>query len=88
LNDYLIFLYCSRNDFKGYSLQSRLHFRIHAAQNDLKKLSRSLSSQGPSPDDVSVNTVMPISNESHNCWNKFDGGQMSEEDAMKILEGR
>ena len=28
----------NRNDFKDYSLQSRLHFRIHSAQDDLKKL--------------------------------------------------
>ena len=27
-----------RNDFKDYSLQSRLHFRIHSAQGDLKNL--------------------------------------------------
>ena len=33
------FNYCIiRNDFKDYSLQSRLHFRIHSAQGDLKKL--------------------------------------------------
>ena len=30
-------LFC-RNDFKDYSLQSRLHFRIHSAQGDLKNL--------------------------------------------------
>lgn len=27
----------AKNDFKDYSLQSRLHFRIHSAQSDLKK---------------------------------------------------
>ena len=31
--------FINRNDFKDYSLQSRLHFRIHSAQGDLKKLS-------------------------------------------------
>jgi hypothetical protein len=30
--------FINRNDFKDYSLQSRLHFRIHSAQDDLKKL--------------------------------------------------
>lgn len=41
-----------RNDFKGYSFQSRLHFRIHAAQSSIKKVSRSLST-------ADVNALMP-----------------------------
>ena len=30
--------FINRNDFKDYSLLSRLHFRIHSAQDDLKTL--------------------------------------------------
>ena len=35
-----------RNDFKDYSLQSRLHFRIHSAQSDLKKQLKGKKSEG------------------------------------------
>ena len=42
INSYSLIFYLQyyiyRNDFKDYSLQSRLHFRIHSAQSDLKKL--------------------------------------------------
>lgn len=30
-------IFPARNDFKDFSLQSRLHFRIHAAQTEIRK---------------------------------------------------
>ena len=35
--EFMHFLYLCRNDFKDFSLQSRLHFRIHAAQTEIRK---------------------------------------------------
>ncbi len=31
------FSFSCRNDYKDYSLQNRLHFRIHAAQTEMKQ---------------------------------------------------
>ena len=35
--EFMHFLSLCRNDFKDFSLQSRLHFRIHAAQTEIRK---------------------------------------------------
>lgn len=74
----------AKNDFKDYSLQSRLHFRIHAAQNDLKSKS---GSRGPSTPEKEVDNVLPISsNNPETNGNEYELPK-NEEEAIKILQG-
>ena len=61
---YLTFLslFC-RNDHKDYMLQSRLHFRIHSAQTEIRAKNKkakkgSCSSQNPD-DNEDISEIMP-----------------------------
>ena len=78
-------LFFIRTDFKDYSLQSRLHFRIHAAQNDLRSRDKAArktgnGSAGATPE---VDDVMPMAAGSNGlpC-------PLNEEEAAKILQGK
>ena len=76
-----------RNDFKEYSLQSRLHFRIHAAQTDLRAREKKA---GPSTPIKEVENVLPYSSSqtsSNGNGNSFLQLPSTEEEAIRILQG-
>jgi hypothetical protein len=79
-----------RNDFKDYSLQSRLHFRIHAAQNDIKAREKSAKKAG-SPSGLEVDNVLPLSPPSASSATSNGISfhlPKTEEEAIKILQGQ
>jgi len=42
-NNLLYFVFCIRNDYKDYQLESRLHFRINAAMQKVKRMDNDLN---------------------------------------------
>ena len=79
-----------RNDFKDYSLQSRLHFRIHSAQTDLrsreksaKKVTGAGTGNGSTPESE-ADDVLPICQTSNGTENKI-AIPRNEEEAAKII---
>lgn len=78
----------AKNDFKDYSLQSRLHFRIHAAQNDIKAREKSAKKAG-STSGLEVDNVLPLSPPSSASSNGTSFHlPKTEEEAIKILQGQ
>ncbi len=89
-----------RNEYKDYSLQSRLHFRIHAAQTEMKKEKRSAKKGKKKPDSEDAS---PSTNSSSSFQEDFTVDEMlpeagmkstkhedsiTEEDALRLIQGR
>ena len=78
-------IYLFRTDFKDYSLQSRLHFRIHAAQNDLRSRDKAArkAANGSAEATPEADDVLPMSSGSNGL-----PYPVNEEEAAKILQGK
>ena len=81
---YLTFLslFC-RNDHKDYMLQSRLHFRIHSAQTEIRaktKGKKGSTSQNHGEDDDISQIMPPIQNSDTNF-----AIPLNEDEAMNAL---
>ena len=89
-------IFNSRNGYKDYHLQSRLHFRIHASQSDLKaKLKRQSDDTNPEEEefldaesgeeDAIEATEDVMINPEYSLSCKYNR-QITEQDAAKILQ--
>ena len=56
------FIFCSHREIKDYSLMSRLHFRIHAAQQDLKERLKAGKFDLDDNDEVGGTQIIPSGN--------------------------
>jgi len=63
----------AKNSYKDYSLQSRLHFRIHAAQNKIQS-----KDSGSDTNSQDTELVMPIKQEMGNMMKDFESCTESE----------
>ena len=78
-----------RNDFKDFSLQNRLHFRVHAVQMEIKakntsKVKKSSSSMTFKGAGQTKDDLLPMGNGS--AAENYQ--ELTEEQAKKILQGR
>ena len=77
----------AKNDYKDYTLQSRLHFRIHSAQTEIRaklKARKESSTTHQEGHDDNIDRIMPLVEQP---MSNFEI-PMTEDEAKKIIQAR
>ena len=86
---YHFFLLHFRNDYKDYMLQSRLHFRIHAVQTDIRAMMKKSKKENLEESSNNIDHLMPLQNaDLHSMNGESFEIPNTESDAKKIIQAR
>jgi len=89
LSESLDLLEKTKNDYKDYMLQSRLHFRIHAVQTDIRAMIKKSKKENLEESSNNIDHLMPLQNaELHSMNGESFEIPNTESDAKKIIQAR